>query len=212
MINPEGDFFTLFCPPPPELLHLHFFSLFPNITHTCKHTPAHTQTHTHTLLSDTLSLSLFIIHRAVTVRIKAPRNIATATTQQRQPHWIMGNWVTSQEQEGGGGCNTGMLLPHTHRHTRTHTQTHTHTHLRDVLQSRRTGERGVMRWRDKRDRIRLVSDTHTHTGAKPTCECVGFHLTHTRFTLMLLYRYYVSHAALTQCVSTTEVQKLLTCF
>lgn len=67
-----------------------------------------------------LSLSLFIIHGAVTVRIKVSRNVATATTEQKQPHWIMGNWVTSQEQEGGGGVQQWDVAA-----TRTHIHAHT---------------------------------------------------------------------------------------
>lgn len=90
-------------------------------------------------LSATLSLSLSIIHGAVTVRIKGPRNIATATTQQKQPHWIMGNWVTSQGREGIGGAVAGGCC---------HTHSRTHTHLIDVLQSRRTGRREVKDWRN----------------------------------------------------------------
>lgn len=73
-------------------------------------------------LSDTLSLSLFIIHGAVTVRIKVPRNVATATTEQKQPHWIMGNWVTSQEQEWGV---QQWDVAATRTHTRTRLRTHT---------------------------------------------------------------------------------------
>lgn len=70
-------------------------------------------THPSLSLSNTLSLSLSIIHGAVTVGIKGPRKIATATTQQKQPHWIMGNWVTSQEREGAGGAAEGGRC-HTH--------------------------------------------------------------------------------------------------
>lgn len=58
-------------------------------------------------LSNTLSVSLSIIHSAVTVGIKGPCNIAPATTQQKQTHWIMGNWVTSQEREGARGAAEG---------------------------------------------------------------------------------------------------------
>lgn len=83
-------------------------------------------------LSNTLSLSLSIIHSAVTVGVKGPRNIAPARTQQKQPHWIMGNWVTSQEREGAGGAAEGGRC-------------HRQTHLIVVLQSRRTGKEKVMR-------------------------------------------------------------------
>ena len=91
-----------------------YFSLSLSLSHTHRDTPP---------LSGTLSLSLFIIHGAVTLRIKVPRNVATATTEQKQPHWIMGNWVTSQEQDGG--CSTGMLLSHARMHTRGCAHTHT---------------------------------------------------------------------------------------
>lgn len=62
--------------------------------------------------------SLSIIHGAVTVGSKGPRNITTATTQQKHPHWIMGNWVTSQEREGVG-CTAEGGCCHTHMHAHT---------------------------------------------------------------------------------------------
>lgn len=71
---------------------------------------------------NSVTLSPSIIHGAVTVGIKGPRNIATATTQQKQPHWIMGNWVTSQEREGVG---LGVQRREVCCHTRTRTHTHT---------------------------------------------------------------------------------------
>ena len=80
-------------------------------------------------LSNTLSLSLSIIHGTVTLGIIGPCNITTATTQQKQPHWIMGNWVASQEREGAGGAAKGGLY-HMHTHSHTCTCTHTvHRHL-----------------------------------------------------------------------------------
>lgn len=105
---------------------------------------------------------------------------------------------------------------HTHARTQTHTRAPAHTHLIDVLQSRRTGKKEVMRWRDRTDRIRLVSVPDTLTCAKTTCEPVGFHHTNTRFTLsdeisQPLDRHQVNHTALTQCVSTIEGQKRPAC-
>lgn len=54
------------------------------------------------------------------------------------------------------------------------THTCTHTHLIDVLQSRRTGKREVMTERDRRDRIRLVSDPDTVASTENTHEPVRF--------------------------------------
>lgn len=90
-------------------------------------------------LSDTLSLSLFIIHGAVTVRIKVPRNVATATTEQKQPHWIMGNWVTSQEQEWGV---QQWDVAATRTHTNTHARACAHTPDRRPTKQEDREERG----------------------------------------------------------------------
>lgn len=137
---------------------------------------------------------------------------AMSLRQQRSRSSRTGSWETgSPPRSRNGECSSGMLLPHAR--TQTHTRAPAHTHLIDVLQSRRTGKKEVMRWRDRTDRIRLVNVPDTLTCAKTTCESVGFHHTNTRFTLISqpLDRHQVSHTALTQCVSTIEGQKRPAC-
>lgn len=49
---------------------------------------------------------------------------ATRTRQRQQPHWIMGNWVTSQERESARGAR-GREVAERHTSGRTHTRIRT---------------------------------------------------------------------------------------
>lgn len=117
--SPFSTFFNSL--PLPLFRLLHFGLLVPSI-HTLLQYP-NSLPHSFSLLSLSLSLRLILCHSLYPLfmaqpqsALKGPCIIATATTQQKQPHWIMGNWVTSQEREGAGGAAEGGRC-HTHTHT-----------------------------------------------------------------------------------------------
>lgn len=101
---------------------------------------------------NTLSLSWSIIHSTLAVGIKGPCSIATATTQHKQPRWILGNWVTSQEQEGAGGAAQGGRC-------HTHTCIETHRCLTVVPQSVTLGRK--KKWWVIKERSNVSADKRT---------------------------------------------------